>query len=58
MKENIIRENAENLALAIDKSIHDIYMEHPHECNIVFYIGGIILLSIGAWFEYEKICKC
>ena len=56
--ESVAKENAEDLFLAIDKAIRDIYVEHSHVCNIVFYIVGIILLSIGAWFEYEKICKC
>lgn len=47
--ESVAKENAEDLFLAIDKAIRDIYVEHSHVCNIVFYIG--------VWIEYEKIRK-
>ena len=49
------KESSEFVAGALDKAVRDIYAEHPHECNMVLYIGGALMLLMGAYYEYRLI---
>lgn len=46
---------ADNFSSALSKAVHNIYEEHPHEFNMIFYLGGALVLILGACHEYQLI---
>ena len=46
---------ADDVSSALDKAVHSIYAQHPHECNIILYLGGALLLIMGAYHEYQLV---
>lgn len=55
MSKEMNKEGSEYVSMAVNKAISDIYAEHPHECNMILYIGGALMLLMGAYHEYRLI---
>ena len=43
----------DNISSMIMQSLHDLYVEHPHECNLIDYAG----LSIAAYSAFVIQCQ-
>lgn len=41
--------------MIINKSVHDIYEAHPHECNMLMYAGLTLLFAFGTYKEMKAI---
>lgn len=46
---------ADNYMMIINKSVHDIYEAHPHECNMLMYAGLTLLFAFGTYKEMKAI---
>lgn len=59
LKENIMKKNeaiiTDNISSMIMQSLHDLYVEHTHECNLIAYAGLSILFAFGAYKEYVAV---
>lgn len=59
LKEDIMKKNeaiiTDNISSMIMQSLHDLYVEHPHECNLIAYAGLSILFAFGAYKEYVAV---
>lgn len=45
----------DNLSSMIMQSLHDLYVEHSHVCNLIAYAGLSILLALGTYKEYVAV---